>query len=332
MLLERDVDLPTLLQHIVDEARSMIGARSAVLTLARDHGTGFTEFTSQTVPEDRRGADQGAADLRGAAVLEVPIRVREEVYGHLHLVEKEDSADFTKEDDILIEALALGAGIAIENTRSHERAKQLALYEERDRLARDLHDSVIQRLFAAGLTLQAVLTRVSDQSLSDQVRLAVDEVDASIQEIRSSIFQLHRLGGREPGLCSRIGTLVDELASVTGAEIRAELDKAIDTEVSSHVAAHLLATLREVLTNVGRHADASQVVVAAKVEGPMCILTVADNGRGFDTKNLGSGGLGLSNLRRRAEILHGSLTVDSVPDGGTTLVWRARSSPLENEA
>jgi GAF domain-containing protein len=187
--LEADLDLPVLLRHFIEEARSMTGARYGAIGVLNDERTALAEFITVGLdpeqeerigprpkglgvlglliadPHPLRLADIGAhPESFGfplnhppmTSFLGVPIKVRDEVYGNLYLTDKVGWTEFTAQDEALVGALALGAGIAIENTRLHQRVQKVAVYDDRDRLARDLHDNVIQRLFAAGLSLQAM--------------------------------------------------------------------------------------------------------------------------------------------------------------------------------
>ena len=122
--------------------------------------------------------------------LGVPVRVRSEVYGNLYLTDKVGAEDFSDEDEALAEALALAAGIAIENTRLHDRVRVLSVIDDRDRIARDLHDRVIQRVFAVGMSLQGAARLPERDQIVERVNRAVDELDATVTEIRTAIFEL----------------------------------------------------------------------------------------------------------------------------------------------
>src|ERR1035438_9530147 len=179
LLIEADLDLPTLLRHIVDEARSMTGARYGALGGLNDDRSGLSQFITvglEPEEEDRIGARPTGRGVLGlltsdpqplrisrldthpdrhgfppnhplmTSFLGVPLKVRDTVYGNLYLTDKQGWPEFTRDDEALVEALGLAAGVAIENVRLHQRVREAAVYEDRDRLARDLHDNVIQRL------------------------------------------------------------------------------------------------------------------------------------------------------------------------------------------
>jgi signal transduction histidine kinase len=252
--------------------------------------------------------------------LGVPIKVRNEVYGNLYLTDKVGWSEFTSDDAALVEALALAAGIAIENAGLHEQVQLAAVHEDRDRLARDLHDTVIQRLFGVGLTLQSMSTRASTET-SQTLRAVVEEIDSVIQQVRSTIYELGmNRDGR--GIRDNVIALVRELNDVVGFKLHVSLDGPVESSISDEVAEHLLATIREAVTNVGRHAQATEASVHVLAENGQCRLTIEDNGIGFDTASGRQGGLGVTNMRRRAEKLNGTFVIEPLPSGGTSLIWQ----------
>ena len=254
--------------------------------------------------------------------LGVPLKVRDVVYGNLYLTDKQGWPEFTHDDEALVGALGLAASIAIENVRLHQRVKQAAVYEDRDRLARDLHDNVIQRLFAIGLSLQSMAGIATGSGVSDRLAEAVTHIDETIRQVRSSIFEL----GSEPndqGVRANVLALARTLTPVVGFEVPVSFAGPVDTAVSDQVAEQLLATVREALTNVGRHAQATSASVSVTVDDTCCRLEVLDAGCGIEAADPSDGGgLGLVNLRRRAEKLRGQLTVSRPQNGGTLLVWQ----------
>jgi len=253
--------------------------------------------------------------------LGVPIKVRGEVYGNLYLTDKIGWSEFTSDDEALVAALALAAGIAIENARLHQQVQQVAVYEDRDRVARDLHDTVIQRLFAVTLSLQSMAGAAETVGIADRLKEAVSNLDATIRQVRSTIYELGS-AGIEQGFRTTFLALVRDLNTVVGFEVRTSLDGPLDAAISDEIAEHLLATVREALTNIGRHAQASEASLHLGIKGGMCILEVRDNGRGVTQTERGDGELGLVNLRRRAEKLQGTLVIDTLDTGGTLLTWQ----------
>ena len=214
----------------------------------------------------------------------------------------------------LVGSLAGQAALALERLRARDDRARLAVFEDRDRIARDLHDLVIQRLFATGLQLQAGARGLEDAALSERLERAVDDLDVTIEQIRTTIFQL---GQRADSLSVEIRGLVEELGR-TGITPVLLVEGPIDQGVPERVRPHLLAVLREALTNVARHADASRVDVAVHV-GDDIMAVVEDDGVGIKAGGRRSG---LRNLRQRAESLGGSLQVSTREGGGTRIAWR----------
>jgi len=250
----------------------------------------------------------------------VPIKVRDEVYGNLYLTDKIGWSEFTNDDLALVEVLALAAGIAIENARLHQTVQKVAVYEDRDRMARDLHDTVIQRLFGVGLNLQSMAGR-APQDMSAGLKEMVAEIDRVIDRIRATIYQLG-MGGEDRGVRDHVASLIQELSAVVSFTVEVSFEGPVDTAISAHAAEHLIATIRESVTNVGRHAHATQASVTVKVDDGRCWLTVRDNGDGFDGSKVRADSLGLSNLRARAEKLGGTLVVETAVGAGTLLTWQ----------
>jgi signal transduction histidine kinase len=352
LLLEADLELPVLLHHFVEEACSMTAARYGALGVLDASGTKLAEFITVGVDpetEEAIGARPTGKGVLGLLItdpkplrltdlsrhpdsygfpphhphmtsfLGVPVTARDEVYGNLYLTDKIGWSEFTQDDEELVRGLAQAAGIAIENARLHERVQQVAVYEERDRIARDLHDAVIQRLFAIGLSLQGLVRAAPTSEAADRVTKAIADVDDTIRQIRSSIFELST-SDDDQGARATIRALADELRAVLGFEAEVSFDGPVDTVVSGELLDHLLAALREALTNVARHAEATEVAVVIAADGDHCSLLVADNGRGLGAPGSVGGGLGLVNLRRRAEKLGGELHLES-SDTGTRLRW-----------
>jgi signal transduction histidine kinase len=354
LLIEADLDLPTLLRHIIDEARSMTNARYGALGVLDDEGTSLSEFLTVGLSPDeemRIGARPMGRGVLGMLItdpkplrlprlgshpesygfppnhppmtsfLGVPIKVRDAVYGNLYLTDKIGWSEFTSDDEALVRALALAAGIAIENARLHQRVQEVAVNEERDRLARDLHDTVIQRLFAIGLTLQSLVSNPSVSAFEDRLTATISDVDDTIRQVRTSIFELGSDGlGR--GARDNVLSLLRELRPVVGFDVHASFEGPVDSAVPGIVLEHLLAVIREAVTNIERHAQATTATVVISVSDNQCRLRVVDDGCGIADSEPGTGGLGLGNLRRRAEKLQGQFSIESPDAGGTVLSWQ----------
>jgi signal transduction histidine kinase len=353
LLLEADLDLPALLSHVIDEARSLTDARYGALGVINEDATGLVEFLTVGLDrdeEERIGPRPTGRGVLGLVIadpqplrlsflgshpeglgfppnhppmtsfLGVPIKVRNEVYGNLYLTDKVGSSEFTLDDQALVEALALAAGMAIETHRLHQRVQQVAVFEDRDRMARDLHDTVIQRLYAIGLNLQSMAGAAAAAEMTDRLVSVIADIDGTIKQVRSSIYELG-LDGDDEGVRASLLKLVRELSPVVGIDVHVTFDGPVDSGIPDNVVEHLLATAREAVINVGRHARATEASATLSVVDGRCRLQVADNGRGVVEAGASEGGLGLINLRRRAEKLQGWLTIETPEEGGTLLTW-----------
>ena len=256
------------------------------------------------------------------AVVWVPLRERDEVVAALGVGTPEPMS-LADADQLAL--FASQASLALAHDRVSADVRRLELIEDRERIGRDLHDTVIQRLFATGLGLQALSRRVADRpEVAERLARAVDDVDATVKEIRSTIFALQA----PPNVASvraDVLRVTDEIATMLRNAPRVRFDGPIDTVVPDAVADHLVPVLREALTNVAKHADAHTVDVVLTASVDTVELTVRDDGvggvRGRD------GGFGLGNLRDRAASCGGTLEVDAPPGGGTELRWRVPLAP-----
>jgi signal transduction histidine kinase len=214
---------------------------------------------------------------------------------------------------------AAQAGIGLELAEHRRDAQRLALFEDRDRIARDLHDLVIQRLFATGMSLQGSAGLIFDPEAASRVRQAVDALDETIRDIRSAIFTLQSRPQAGPaGTRTRILSVVGEMTESLGFAPSVRMEERLDTLVPDDMAEHLLAVLREALSNAARHAHASRVSVAVRADSDLT-LTVRDDGTGMEASSRRSG---LGNLADRAGELGGTMRVGPAEGGGTELEWR----------
>jgi two-component system sensor histidine kinase DevS len=196
----------------------------------------------------------------------------------------------------------------------------LELGDERERIARDLHDTVIQRLFAVGLSLQATLARAGSERPLDGIHQAIDDIDETIRDLRSTIFALHARRAGTAGVRDNVIAIAHEAARVLGFEPAVAFDGPVDSAATDSMHEHLVATLREALSNVARHAHATRVEIDVTIRESVLALCVTDNGSGFGDQP-GSGN-GLANMLERAEQLGGTCEVSAPPRGGTTIEWR----------
>jgi signal transduction histidine kinase len=355
LILDAELNLPVVLRRISEEARDLVDARYGALGVLAEDGRGLDQFlTIGLSPEEVRaiGARPTGRGVLGTLIAEgkplrladiasspesfgfpphhpamtsflgVPVRVHGEVYGILYLTDKKTAPEFSEDDEELVLALAMAAGIAIENARLHGLVRDRALTEDRDRIARDLHDSVIQRLFAIGLSLQGTARLVERPEAVMRIGEAIHKLDETIRQLRKAIFDIELTINKE-GLHPKVLDLVHELRPVLGILPQVSFSGPVDAVISESLAEEVLAVLREALTNVGKHAQASQVVITIAV-GEELRLVVADDGGGI--ADASAAGLGLKNLRHRAERLGGAVELGTSREGGTRLTWHV---PLE---
>jgi signal transduction histidine kinase len=263
--------------------------------------------------------------------LGTPVTVRGTPVGNLYLTEKEGSDEFTEADARLVESFALHAGIAIERARLHEEVRRLALVSERDRIAQDLHDGIIQSLYGVGLSLEDVPELIGEDRAEAERRVerAIDTLHVTIRDIRNFITGL-----RPEAL--ETGDLADGLAAVAAdargggvRDVRVQLDDGLDVGLEATV--QVLQTAREAVSNAVRHSRATSITVHLGRAGDDIVLEVSDDGRGFDPDAaLDAEHHGLDNLRARARSVGGSLAIESGPGRGTRVILRLPAYRGEN--
>jgi signal transduction histidine kinase len=299
--------------------------------------------------EDFAGDPRTAETLRramghvGPAAI-FPLGVPGDVRGVLTVGRRRGAMPFAQATADVIASFAAQAGVALELAARRRDAERLSLFEDRDRIARDLHDLVIQRLYATGMSLEGTVPMIGKPEVSTRVRNAVDAMDETIKDIRATIFALQSRAEKHPSsLRNDIVGIVDEMAPMLGFTPALRLGQGLDGRVGAEAAEYLLSALREALSNTARHARASRVAVSVEVDGRGdLILRVADNGIGIPPNVRRSG---LRNLAERADKLGGELRLapaaaDAAPgaDGpggpggpgspgspaqtGTELTWR----------
>ena len=225
-------------------------------------------------------------------------------------------APFTESELDMGEAFAGQAAIALELNDARADQQRLGVLEDRDRIARDLHDHVIQRLFAAGLSLQSIAATVDDEDVDQRLTRTVEELDETIMQIRTTILALQEDSSRS--LRGTALAVVDQLAPLLPVRPEIQLLGPLDTIADDAIIADVEAVLRESLTNVAKHARAAQIQVRVRADKQRLDLTVIDNGIGLGQNTRRSG---LANLNRRAERHGGFLDVGDSPEGGLRLQW-----------
>ena len=249
--------------------------------------------------------------------LGVPVRAGDQVFGNLYLADK--PGGFSEDDEVLVEALAAIAGGAVATARLHQRLTRLALVEDRERIARDLHDAVIQDLFAVGLELQGLSLTVEDTRIANKLADAVERLDEAIGSLRTFIFDLRSLADALLDPARTITDLVTRL--VRPAQMTADVTVGDLGEVSPARFHDLLQMLREAASNAARHAETDRVEVDDRREGDFLVAEVVDRGQGFDPETV-ERGMGLDNLWERASEIGGEVRIDSSPGAGTRVTIR----------
>jgi signal transduction histidine kinase len=257
-------------------------------------------------------------------VMVLPLAGRETTKGTLVVGRLPGHRPFHEADLELGAQFAAQAAVALELSQSRQDEERMQLFEDRDRIARDLHDHVIQQLFASGLTLQGIAMGMADPADAARVEQVVESLDLAIRQIRNSIFALRdHIGPGNPGIRAGVLDLIAELTPALGCEPAVRFAGPVDTLTDAGLREDLVAALREALTNVARHAEASRVDVALTAAPDGVELRVCDDGRGLGA---GSRRSGLANLADRAERRRGTFSVSAPGTGtgtGTVLVWSA---------
>jgi signal transduction histidine kinase len=294
----------------VHEIAAWDGRRSDDLTpLVRSleaHITGAEE--EATVVVIPQGAER--------TVVLVPLRAHLAPDGVLMVVLDAGRGSLESDEAELLASFADQASLALDRAQAISDRQELMLVSDRDRIARDLHDLVIQRLFATGLALQGARRIASSEEVRERIDSAVADLDVTIRDIRSTIFELQH--GHELSLRADVRGLVKEYVPVLGFTPMVRTSGPLDTAVPQGVAEQLLAVLREALSNVARHAEADAAVVEVEARDSEVMLRVADNGRGLPAERHESG---LRNARRRASDNGGRLRLLPEEPHGTVLEW-----------
>ncbi|MCI0396510.1 MAG: GAF domain-containing sensor histidine kinase [Chloroflexi bacterium] len=352
-----EVSLDKVLQQITDSALRLVGATYAALGVPDADGYMSKFLTSGIAAEDeakiahrpvglgllgillregralrlpRLGDDPRSVGFPPGhppmtTFLGVPIIGSGEVLGNLYLTDKRDDQgnviEFTAGDQELVEMLAAHAAIAIQNARLYEQIGRLAIIDERARIGMDLHDGVIQSIYAVGLTLESarLLMPANPDQAGELMQRAIDGLNDVIRDIRNFILDLrpHRFTG---DLEQALARLVREFQANAMVPTTLRLPGSSLTGLPFPIARTVFLTTQEALANIARHARASEVTVDVRQEQDKVTLTVTDNGRGFEVaKQSQSTGHGLANMRTRAEEHHGTFIVRSIPGRGTSV-------------
>jgi signal transduction histidine kinase len=352
-----ELDLDRVLQLIVDSVRELVGASYAALgtvdaagrierfitsgisdeqrrrigPLPQGHGllgTIIRDGVTLRIPDiarhpDTYGFPPNHPPMR--SLLGTPIRVGGAAVGNFYLTEKAGVAEFSAADEELVEMFALHAGIAIQNARLHHDVQQLAVVDERLRISRDLHDGVIQSIYAVSLSLEDVEDLIANDPAEAAARVdrSIDRLHTTIGDIRTFIVGLGSEAG--DGLGIALESMARELLAGSPTSLSLDLSgaAALEGRLPPEAGHELIQIAREGLSNVARHSGAARASLSLQVSGDAAVLRIEDDGTGFDPEQrLGSGHFGLTNLRDRAAALGAVLTIDSEPGLGVRIIVR----------
>jgi signal transduction histidine kinase len=363
-----ELDLERVLQLIVDSVRDLVAARYAALGIVGEDGR-IERFLTSGISVEQGAAIGGIPEghgLLGAIVrdgvtlripditrhpdsygfpashpvmrslLGVPIRVAGRPIGNFYLTDKAGEDPFSQEDQDLVELFALHAGIAIQHARLHDRDRALALVDERLRISRDLHDGIIQAIYAVSLSLEDVpeLIDRDPAAATDRVDRAIDRLHSTIGDLRRFITELGSRADARPSLREALEGVALQLHGGSAVQLSLDLDAADEIVglIAPEVEHEIVQIAREALSNVARHSRATHATMSLRRDGDGLVLRVEDDGVGFDPKRRrGPGHFGLANLRDRAASVGGTARIDSTPGKGTRIIVRLRVTEGESK-
>jgi signal transduction histidine kinase len=370
-----ELDIDRVLGIIVDRVRELVGARYAALGIADSRGRIERFITSGLSPETRAAigeVPQGhgllgmiiregrtirtedvTSDRRGVgfppnhpvmrSFLGVPVLVKGRSVGNLYLTDKRDEEAFSDDDEQLVEMFAVHAGIAIENARLHDQVQRMAVVEERERIGKDLHDGIIQAIYAVGLSLEDVPELVEDEAgradAVARVDRAIDALNLVIADIRSYILRLRPAMGGEEDPVEALARLGEELGMNMMIDLDVDLEEGADglRALSPDRRADVLFIAREALSNVARHSGATRATIRLWEDRDGLALCIEDNGRGFDPAAVPGPDAfgrhqGLGNMRDRAAGMGGTFAIER-PDGpGTRIIVHMPAPTVAGES
>ncbi|MEU6641554.1 GAF domain-containing protein [Saccharomonospora sp. NPDC046836] len=263
----------------------------------------------------------GAGSAGFGPAVAVPVSSASGAGGLLVVAKTKGAAGFLAEQLPVLSSLAGQTAVALEFADKQRNQRLLDLLADRDRIAQDLHDHVIQRLFATGMSLQGTLRRITDPYARDRVQHSVEQLDRTVREIRTSIFDLHTSGSERPiSLRRRLLDVAADLTTESAVSPAVRISGAIDTFVPPQIGAHAEEVLREALSNALRHSGGDEISVSVDAGADELVVEVLDNGSGI-APDARRGGL--DNVAHRAEECGGSVSIGTEAGGGTRVTWRA---------
>jgi signal transduction histidine kinase len=357
MALVSELSLDTVLLRIVELAVDLTGARYGALGVLAADGRSIEEFITVGITAEERAAlgdpptghgllgalirearplripDIGA-DPRSVgfppnhppmkSLLGAPITGRGKVFGNIYLTDKQDADAFDEEDERVLVVLATQAAVAVENARLYDETERsgrellrLQVLEERERIGKELHDGVIQSLFAVGMHLQGLAAATGDDNISRNLESAVEDIDHAIRDLRNYIFGLRPGILADRQLDQALKEMATDFAARSGVVTVVEVDGEAASQLTSR-AADVVQIVREALSNVGRHGAATTCRVSVERNADGLVIEVDDDGQGFDVE-LTRSGMGLQNLQERVGSLGGVFRIESTPGEGTTV-------------
>jgi signal transduction histidine kinase len=357
MALASELSLDAVLLRIVELAVDLTGARYGALGVLTPDGRSIEEFITVGITAEERAAlgdpptghgllgalirearplripDIGA-DPRSVgfpsnhppmkSLLGAPITGRGKVFGNIYLTDKQDADAFDDEDERVLVVLATQAAVAVENARLYDETERsgrelqrLQVLEERERIGKELHDGVIQSLFAVGMHLQGLATATSDDDISRKLESAVEDIDHAIRDLRNYIFGLRPGILADRQLDQALKEMATDFAARSGVVTVVEVDGEAASQLTSR-ASDVVQIVREALSNVGRHGAATTCRVSVERNAAGLMIEVDDDGQGFDVE-LTRSGMGLQNLQERVGSLGGVFQIESTPGEGTTV-------------
>ena len=354
------------LQLIVDRVRSLVDARYAALGIVGIDGRIERFITAGIDPHGRAliGAPPRGRGLLGLIIREgrsyripsiaghpdssgfppnhppmtsflgVPVTAKGVSVGNLYLTDKRGAPEFSATDQRLVELFARHAGIAIDNARLHAQAGRLAIAEERDRIGRDLHDGIIQSLYAVGLSLEDVpeLMEEAPDEAAERVDGAIEAINLAIRDIRNFIYGLRPESVDGTQVLAGLAALAEEVRHGGLVEVVTELDAAADPGLDEVAGGEILNLVREALSNAVRHGRAGRILLSLVLVDGVPTLMIADDGVGFDpAREVPPGHHGLANMRARAAGIGGRLEVRSAPGSGSRVIVELAPARNEND-
>jgi signal transduction histidine kinase len=281
--------------------------------------TGATLVVDDAVTDPRSHQPMVGSAEMGPGIF-VPLSVRGVAFGTLAVANQTGGRPFRVDEVRIVESFADQAALGLEYIRAQRELHRLSLLEDRERIARDLHDGVIQALFAVGLSLQGTAAIVVENRVGERLQDAVNEIDRVIGDLRSYIFGLRpQVLSADRGIGEALDQIAHEFQATSGVTTVVELDESLEGPLAAN-AVDLVQLSREALSNVGRHAAAQTCRVSLRRQGGTALLEIDDDGTGFDVAAAGArGGMGLGNLRSRAASIGGAVEITSVAGEGTTV-------------